>query len=136
MEATSMQFAAAARVLADAARRARLHAPSFRSPPRTRADRTIRGAGTPGATVAVRVKGRPWLAALADMVEGVVVTNRLQGAEADRCRTALWEAVERAGAAALSDAVELRRPPPARPQRRATTVDRAPGWRNRQTQAA
>jgi hypothetical protein len=45
-----------------------------------------------GATVAVRLRDRPWAAVLADMVEGVVVANRLTGTEADRCRTALWAA--------------------------------------------
>jgi len=43
--------------------------------------------------VAVRLRGRPWAAVLADMVEGVVAANDLHAAEADRARAALWEAV-------------------------------------------
>jgi hypothetical protein len=37
------------------------------------------------------------VAVLADMVEGVVVANRLSGAAADQCRTAMWTAVEGGG---------------------------------------
>lgn len=134
-----MQFATAARVLADTARSLRLTAPSFRSPPRLQADRTIRGSGTPSATVSVRVKGRPWLAVLADLVEGVVVTNRLTGASADRCRTELWSTIEQARLAELP-ARERAQVEPVRSTataRGATgTVGATPGWRKRQTQAA
>ena len=52
----------------------------------------VRGDG--GATVAVRLRGRPWVAVLADMIEGVIVTNGLAGADATRARTALWAALE------------------------------------------
>ena len=45
--------------------------------------------------VAVRVRGRPWVAVLGDLVEGIVVANRLQASDADRARTALWAAVEK-----------------------------------------
>jgi len=69
-----------------------LHVPGFRSPPRLAgASRTIRRRPG-GGVVAVRVQGRPWVAVLADMVEGVVVANRLQGPAADRAREALWMA--------------------------------------------
>jgi len=133
-----MQFAAAARVLGEAARRLRLLAPSFRSPPRVSADRTVRGQGTSTATVAVRVRGRPWLAVLADLVEGVVVANRLRGPDADTCRTELWAAVEREQLADLP-ARESRGVAglPNRPREAGTsTVDATPGWRKRHTQAA
>jgi hypothetical protein len=43
--------------------------------------------------VSVRLDGRPLGAVVADMVEGVVVANRLAGAEATRVRTALWESL-------------------------------------------
>ena len=45
-----------------------------------------------GVTVAVALRDRPWGAVVADMVEGVVVANRLAGVAADRARAALWEA--------------------------------------------
>lgn len=44
--------------------------------------------------MAVRIKDRPWSAVLADMIEGVVVANGLEGARADRVRSAMWLAVE------------------------------------------
>ena len=52
--------------------------------------------------VAVVYQGRPFTAVLADLVEGVVVANRLSGAAAIRARSALWDAVsaEHNGAAA------------------------------------
>ena len=43
--------------------------------------------------VAVRVKGRPRVAVAADMIEGVIVANRLGGPDALRVRGALWEAL-------------------------------------------
>ena len=42
----------------------------------------------------MRLRQRPWVAVLADMVEGVVVANRLCGSAADEVRTALWHALE------------------------------------------
>jgi hypothetical protein len=95
MEATSVRFAAAARTLGEVARRRGLQVPSFRSPPRLRgADRSLRRAASGSCTVSVRLKGRPWSAVTADMIEGVVASNRLTGPAADRTRTALWTAVE------------------------------------------
>ena len=46
-----------------------------------------------GAVVAVQVKDRPWLAVLGDMIEGVVVANRLTPPQADRVRDQLWVAM-------------------------------------------
>ena len=86
-------FAAAARRLGDAARGAGLAVPAFRSPPRVAgAMRTIRR--YPGGTVvSVQLRDRPHEAVAADMVEGVVATNRLTGDAALRARTLLAEAV-------------------------------------------
>ena len=96
MEATSLRFASAARTLGQAARSRGLRVPGFRSPPRLAgAERTVRHRGDGGSTVAVRLRGRPWVAVLADMIEGVVVVNDLTGAAATRCRTALWAEIER-----------------------------------------
>jgi hypothetical protein len=90
--ATTFRFATAARALTCEARARSLVAPGFRSPPRlVGANRSIRRrAGSP--VVAVRVHGRPWPAVLADLVEGVVVANRLVGPRADELRAALWTA--------------------------------------------
>ena len=42
--------------------------------------------------VAVVLHDRPWADVLADLVEGVVAANAMRGAEAKRCRAALWSA--------------------------------------------
>jgi hypothetical protein len=44
--------------------------------------------------VAIRLRDRPWVAVLGDMIEGVIVANRLGGADATRARTALWSVLE------------------------------------------
>jgi hypothetical protein len=90
---TSLDFAHAARVLGREARRRGLVAPSFRCPPRiVGVDRSLRRYPA-GAVVAVQLKGRPWMAVLGDMIEGVVVANRLQPPHADRLRNELWKVV-------------------------------------------
>ena len=89
---STADFASAARTLTSEARRCGLVGPSFRCPPRlVGVDRTIRRRPD-GAIVSVRVRGRPWPAVLADMIEGVVVTNRLGPPRSDRLRTELWAA--------------------------------------------
>ena len=89
----TLRFAAAARALVDASRRLGLEPPSFRSPPRLGSvDRSLRRHDR-GTVVAVRLRGRPWAAVLADMVEGVVAANDLTAADADRVRADLWLAV-------------------------------------------
>ena len=86
----TLDFASAARTLAREARRRGLVGPSYRCPPRlVGVDRSIRRRAD-GAVVAVRLRGRPRSAVLADMIEGVVVTNGLCSPEADRIRTDLW----------------------------------------------
>ena len=90
---TALDFAHAARVLGREARRRGLAAPSYRCPPRiVGVQRSLRRSAA-GAVVAVQLKDRPWLAVLGDMIEGVVVANRLTPPQADRVRTELWEVV-------------------------------------------
>ena len=90
-ETSAAEFAAAARSLTAEARRRGLVGPSFRCPPRlVGVDRTLRRRGD-GAIVSVRMRDRPWCAVLADMIEGVVVANRLTPPQSDRLRTELWE---------------------------------------------
>ena len=93
-DSSTLSFVSAARLLSRAARSRRLDVPSFRSPPRlVGADRSLRRIGS-ASIVAVRVRERPTAAVVADMIEGIVAANRLQGVEADRTRAALWAAVE------------------------------------------
>ena len=97
MEGSALRFAAVARTLAQAARASGLSTPSFRSPPGLadvqRSLRRRRGS----VTVAVRLRERPWAAVVADMVEGVIVANRLEGSAADHARARLWAALQAAG---------------------------------------
>jgi hypothetical protein len=91
--AATVQFAAAARALAAAARRFGLAAPSFRTPPRlVGLDRTVRHRPQ-GGVVSVRLRGRPWAAVVADMIDGVVAVNRLDVRRANRARADLWHII-------------------------------------------
>ena len=89
---SALDFAHAARLLGREARRRGLVAPSYRCPPRiVGVQRSLRRYPKGGAVVAVQLKGRPWLAVLGDMIEGVVVANNLRPPQADRLRTDLWQ---------------------------------------------
>jgi hypothetical protein len=91
--ATTVEFATAARALAAAARRFGLAAPTFRTPPRlVGLDRTVRRHAH-GAVVSVRLRGRPWAAVVADMIDGVVTANRLGLRQANRARADLWATI-------------------------------------------
>jgi hypothetical protein len=88
---STVHFAHAARTLTAAARQRGLVGPSFRCPPRLRGvDRSLRRRPD-GGVVAVRLRGRPWTAVLADMIEGVIVLNQLAPSAATRLRTELWD---------------------------------------------
>jgi hypothetical protein len=91
--AASVRFAAAARRLGAVCSARGLEAPAFRSPPRAPgADRTIRRRPDGGAVVAVRLRGRPFTAVVADMVEGTLLANSVSGPEAETHRAALLAA--------------------------------------------
>lgn len=101
MESPSLRFANAVQALGTAARRRGLSMPAFRSPPRLAGvQRSLRRRADGGAVVAVVVRGRPWAAVLADMVDGVVAANGLTASAADAARAALWAAVAREEVAA------------------------------------
>ncbi len=107
--ATTVDFASAARTLTRAARQAGLVGPSFRCPPRlVGVDRSIRRRPD-GAIVSVRVRGRPWMAVLSDMIEGVVVANGLEPPRSDRLRAELWAACGVAVSSADGDRQDARR---------------------------
>ncbi len=92
--AASVRFAAAVQTLAAEVRRQGLVMPGFRSPPRPPGlHRTIRHFPDGTAVVAVRLRGRPFVAVATDMVEGVVVANQLGGSRATVARTALLAVV-------------------------------------------
>jgi len=93
----AQRFAEAARTLGAAARAAGLAVPAFRCPPRVAgAARTIRR--YPGGTVvSVRLRGRPFEHAVADMVEGVLVANGIDAADQAGLRARLHAALSSAG---------------------------------------
>jgi hypothetical protein len=92
---TTIQFTEGARSLARVCRAKGLVSPSFRCPPRlVGVDRSIRRyRSARGGAVSIRVRGRPWVAVAADMIEGVIVANQLEGASAVRVRGAMWAAL-------------------------------------------
>jgi len=101
---STLHFAHAARTLTAAARARGLVGPGFRCPPRLRGvDRSLRRRPG-GPVVAVRLRGRPWSAVLADMIEGVIVANDLPPPAATRLRTDLWELLAPGTAPASDDA--------------------------------
>ncbi len=91
---TSLDFGTAARSLARAAHLRGLVVPVFASPPsRPDLHRSIRRRnGSP--VVSVRLGDRPRGAVLADMVEGILVANYLEGSKADVVRSVLWLAID------------------------------------------
>jgi hypothetical protein len=93
VEAGALLFSQAARRLGAAARAAGLVVPAFRCPPRLAGARRTLRRYPGGAVVAVRVKGRPYADVATDMVEGLLVVNRLTGDAATRMRPVFAEAV-------------------------------------------
>src|SRR5437899_8286576 len=89
----ALRFADAARRLGRAAHAAGLAVPAFRCPPRVAgATRTIRR--YPGGTVvSVRLRGRQFEQVVADMVEGVLVANRIDAPAQPALRALLHEAL-------------------------------------------
>jgi hypothetical protein len=101
MEATSIRFAQTAKALSDVVRSRNLELPLFRSPPRLAGvQRSLKRRRVGASTVSVQLRQRPWPAVVADMIEGIVVVNRLSGAAADELRNALWHAVGASSVAA------------------------------------
>lgn|GEM_PF-1764510 len=94
----SGRFVLTVRALAMTARSLGLTAPSFQSPPRSdELDRSIQRTPSGDCVVAVRVRGRPFGAVVADAIEGIVVSNELGVDAAGPVRDELWREAETAG---------------------------------------
>lgn len=105
----SGRFVLTVRALTMAARSLGLNAPSFQSPPRSdELDRSIQRMPAGDCVVAVRVRGRPFGAVLADAIEGIVVCNELGADAAGAVRDELWRE-----AAAVSSGGDVRGHPEA-----------------------
>lgn len=114
---SSLEFARAARQISQAARMARYEVPAFRSPPKVpRCRRSLKRRTDGSITVSIQIKGRPFAAIVADMVEGVLAANELTRADADRLADMLWEA---ATELIVSNAELRQHPPQSSSQRRA-----------------
>ncbi len=93
-ELPALRFADTARRLGAAAHEAGLSVPAFRSPPRVAgAARTIRRYPA-GAVVSVRLRERPFVEVVADMVDGVLAANQVAPADAPRMRARLAAALD------------------------------------------
>ncbi|MFZ4584236.1 MAG: hypothetical protein ACOYNI_03320 [Acidimicrobiia bacterium] len=89
----ALQFAEAVRQLTDVGRHLGLDVPAFRSPPRTPGALRALRRHPAGTVVAVQLRGRPFDAVLADMVDGVLAANACHGAAAGRLRAELLAAL-------------------------------------------
>jgi hypothetical protein len=97
--AGALAFSDTVRTVVQLCRRGGLVPPVFRSPPGSEAmDRTIRYRGSKPPVVAIRRLGRPLPAVQADVIEAIVVSNRLSCERAERFRRAAWRALEGASA--------------------------------------
>ncbi|MGB5760154.1 MAG: hypothetical protein WBM50_24780, partial [Acidimicrobiales bacterium] len=75
-ELTSVRFAQIANRINQAAKDQSLCGPAFRSPPRAPGlRRSIRRRPDGSATVSVSLRGRPAVAVVADMIDGVMAAN-------------------------------------------------------------
>lgn len=105
MSSRSVRFAEVGLVLAGESRRSGGIAPSFRSPPRTvGSDRALRRRVDGSVSVAVRLSGRPFVAVVADMIEGTIAANRFEGAAAEDLRRRCWSAIDATQGQVLSAA--------------------------------
>lgn len=92
-ELSSLRFAAVARELGQAARRRGMEVPAFRSPPRSPGvRRAIRREQDGSTTVSVMLRGRPAVAVVADMIDGMVAAAQVSDVEAGAVRDELWAA--------------------------------------------
>lgn len=99
----SLLFADAIRQVGVVCRHRGWDVPDYRSPPALPGVcRTLRRRADGSSVVAVRLQGRPWEQVVADLIEGVVVTNTLQGEAADCCRRGLRSALGQGGEAPMA----------------------------------
>lgn len=90
----SLEFAEAARLLGPVIRQHDCEVPTFRSPPRKEGQtRSLRRRPNGSVTIAIALRGRSLLAVVADMIDGVVVANRVGSATASLLREDLWDVV-------------------------------------------
>ena len=93
-ELNSVGFAAVARRLGDTSRSHGHSVPAFRSPPRSpELNRSIRRERDGSATISVRLRHRPGVAVIADMVEGLVKVAEVDGPAEAKLRDDAWRSI-------------------------------------------
>ncbi|MGZ4753737.1 MAG: hypothetical protein ACXVJW_04930 [Acidimicrobiia bacterium] len=131
----ALRFATAARRLGAAARASGLIVPAFRSPPRVRgASRTLRRYPG-GAVVSVRLRDRTYVDVVDDMIDGVLVANRVSAESVPRLRRAFQLALGETETGAEIDLTELESESAPAPEPPTLATDHA-RVAERQTQAA
>ncbi len=107
-ELTSIRFAQIARRINQAAKDQSLCGPAFRSPPRAPGlRRSIRRRPDGSATVSVSLRGRPAVAVVADMIDGVMAANEHCSTRSAEVRDRLWSAAAPLLAAETDPGVNL-----------------------------
>lgn len=92
-ELTSVRFAQIARQLNQVAKEYNLQTPAFRSPPRVPGvRRSIKRRRDGSATVSVSLRGRPAVAVVADMIDGVLAANEPGSTRSADLADQLWTA--------------------------------------------
>ncbi len=93
-ESLSFLFANTVRTLSTVARERGYNVPAFRGPPNLgEHSRTLRRNRDGSITISVVFRGRAWLSALSDIVEGFVVANSHLD-KAHQLRDLLWSVIE------------------------------------------
>lgn len=91
---SSLEFAEAARQMGHTIRANNHEVPTFRSPPKAPGQlRSLRRRSDGSVTISVALRGRSMAAILADMIDGVVAANELDGTSATSLREELWESM-------------------------------------------
>ena len=92
-ESISIQFSIAVRTLGRIADQLGYRIPQVRGPPPSaKYQRSVRKTGDENLSISIVIRGRPWLAILADIVEGFVIANTQSGQDSE-IRNILWDCI-------------------------------------------
>ena len=91
-ESVSIQFSITVRTLGRIANQLGYVTPQFRCPPPSaQYQRSVRR-NHDDLSISIVIRGRPWLAVLADIVEGFVIANAKSGQDSE-IRNILWDTI-------------------------------------------
>ena len=96
-ESYSIKFVKVVRTLERIANQRGFNVPTFRSPPPTaKFQRTVKKQPDKKLIISIVVRERPWLAVLADIIEGFVLANKPSNRESE-LRDLLWDSISSNG---------------------------------------